>query len=342
MNELISVIVPVYNIEKYLSQTIDSILNQDYKDIELILVNDGSTDGSLKICKKYQKKDTRVKVINQKNAGVSWATYNGYKAATGKYIAFADHDDILLPGLFSQLMSMFEKDVDMTCCSRNDLYDEEIEGYTWQGNEVLTKVTGREALENTIKTVPYNLALPLWGRIYRKSYLDKIDIEKYAKQLPTIFMVDIFVMPFMLLKARNVKYTNKVLYIHREVRTSISRSGKLNNFYFEMIDSFPILFEKYKANGLNDLYADSLYQYMKTTLQRMWYKLNKDKVEYTDKERLLKKIDEHFNQYYDDLKSMSLNFIDKISFNIFKISKKLWTNTIGTLYFSLIRKIIYR
>ena len=77
-------------------------------------------------------------------------------------------------------------------------------------------------------------------------------------------------------------------------------------------------------------------------LQRMWYKLNKDKVEYTDKERLLKKIDEHFNQYYDDLKSMSLNFIDKISFNIFKISKKLWTNTIGTLYFSLIRKIKYR
>ena len=109
-----------------------------------------------------------------------------------------------------------------------------------------------------------------------------------------------------------------------------------------MIDSFPILFEMYKANGLNDLYADSLRQYMKTTLQRMWYKLNKDKVEYTDKERLLKKIDEHFNQYYDDLKSMSLNFIDKISFNIFKISKKLWTNTIGTLYFSLIRKIKYR
>ena len=339
---ILSIIVPVYNIEKYLSQTIDSILNQDYKDIELILVNDGSTDGSLKICKNYQKKDARVKVINQKNAGVSWATYNGYKAATGKYIAFADHDDILLPGLFSHLMSMFEKDVDMTCCSRNDLYDDEIEDYTWQGDEVLTKVTGREALENTIKTVPYNLALPLWGRIYRKSYLDKIDIEKYAKQLPTIFMVDIFVMPFMLLKARNVKYTNKVLYIHREVRTSISRSGKLNNFYFEMIDSFPILFEMYKANELNDLYSDSLRQYMKTTLQRMWYKLNKDKVEYTDKERLLKKIDEHFNQYYDDLKSMSLNFIDKISFNIFKISKKLWTNTIGTLYFSLIRKIKYR
>ena len=76
---MLSIIVPVYNIEKYLSQTIDSILNQDYKDIELILVNDGSTDGSLKICKTYQKKDARVKVINQKNAGVSWATYNGYK-----------------------------------------------------------------------------------------------------------------------------------------------------------------------------------------------------------------------------------------------------------------------
>ena len=335
---MLSIIIPVYNIEKYLAQTIESVICQDFCDFELILVNDGSTDGSLKICKKYQKKDTRVKVINQKNAGVSWATYNGYKAATGKYIAFADHDDILLPGLFSQLMSMFEKDVDMTCCSRNDLYGEEIEDYTWQGDEVLTKVTGREALENTIKTVPYNLALPLWGRVYRKSYLDKIDIEKYAKQLPTIFMVDIFVMPFMLLKARNVKYTNKVLYIHREVRTSISRSGKLNNFYFEMIDSFPILFEMYKANGLNDLYADSLRQYMKTTLQRMWYKLNKDKVEYTDRKDLLNSISVRFSQFYPELQTIPLSFVDKVNFKLFNFSKSLWTNTVGVLYFSLLRK----
>lgn len=90
----ISVIIPVYNKEKYLSQSIESVLNQTYENFELILINDGSTDNSSNIIKKYSKIDTRIKYIGQKNQGVSATRNNGIKASSGEYISFLDADDL--------------------------------------------------------------------------------------------------------------------------------------------------------------------------------------------------------------------------------------------------------
>ena len=94
-DELVSIIVPMYNSEKYLDECISSILSQDYKNIELILVDDGSTDGTLKKAKEYENKDGRVKVIHQKNSGVSTARNNGIKKSKGTYITFVDSDDFI-------------------------------------------------------------------------------------------------------------------------------------------------------------------------------------------------------------------------------------------------------
>ena len=91
----ISVIVPVYNAEKFLNQCIDSIVNQELKEIEIICVNDGSTDDSLNILKEYQKKYNNIKVIEQKNSGVIAARVNGLKTATGEYVAWVDSDDFI-------------------------------------------------------------------------------------------------------------------------------------------------------------------------------------------------------------------------------------------------------
>lgn len=338
---LISIIVPVYNIEKYLPATIDSILNQDYRNIELILVNDGSKDNSLAICNEYAVKDSRVRVLDQPNGGVSKATYAGYKAAKGEYICFSDHDDIFLPGFLSDMMEKFTEDLDMVCSSRIDLYDEEIPCYKWQGNEVFTKVTGRQAVENIIKPVPYNLALPLWGRVYRKSLLDSVDIAHYEELLPTIFMVDVFVMPFILFACKNVLYTNRVYYIHREVKTSISRSGKLNSFYFEMIKSFPVLLDFYKKNGLEEMYKDTLVSYAKSTLQRLYYKITFDDAKYPDSAQLKKDIKLNFKCIYPELMLCPMSKVDKISFRVFKCAPWFWNITIGNIYFNFLRKIKY-
>ena len=100
MDPIISIIVPIYNVDKYLSRCIDSILNQTFKNFELILVNDGSTDKSLDICKYYKNIDNRKYIINKKNGGLSSARNAGLEIARGKYIGFVDSDDYIHPQMY--------------------------------------------------------------------------------------------------------------------------------------------------------------------------------------------------------------------------------------------------
>jgi|tagenome__1003787_1003787.scaffolds.fasta_scaffold20982225_1 glycosyltransferase involved in cell wall biosynthesis len=106
---LVSIIVPVYNNEKYLQQCIDSLINQTLRDIEIILVNDGSNDNSLLICHEFQKIDTRIKVIDKPNGGVSSARNAGLKIASGEYVGFVDSDDWIEPDMYEKMYSAAEK-----------------------------------------------------------------------------------------------------------------------------------------------------------------------------------------------------------------------------------------
>lgn len=110
MNKLISIIMPVYNAEKYLNRSIKSIMNQTYNNIEIILVNDGSTDNSLEICTSYQEKDKRIKLINQENKGVSFARNKGIDEATGDYIMFIDSDDYIEKNMIEDMVAKITKD----------------------------------------------------------------------------------------------------------------------------------------------------------------------------------------------------------------------------------------
>ena len=114
MKDKVSVVVPIYNVDKYLSKCIESILNQDYKNIELILVNDGSPDDSQKIIEKYEKIDKRVISIKKKNGGVSSARNEGIKKATGDYICFVDGDDYVMHDYISYMLKLIkEQDADI-------------------------------------------------------------------------------------------------------------------------------------------------------------------------------------------------------------------------------------
>ena len=92
----VSIIVPVYNVEKYIEKCLNSLISQSYRNIEIILIDDGSKDNSGKICDKYKKKDPRIKVIHKENAGVSEARNSGIQKATGKYLCFVDADDFVM------------------------------------------------------------------------------------------------------------------------------------------------------------------------------------------------------------------------------------------------------
>ncbi|MCR5789326.1 MAG: glycosyltransferase [Lachnospiraceae bacterium] len=118
-NGLISVIVPIHNAEPYLSKCIDSIIGQSYQQLEIILVDDGSTDGSGRLCDAYQKKDKRISVIHQENKGLVRSRKIGLSAATGEYAAYVDADDWLEPGMYELLLKkMQEYDAELSVCAR--------------------------------------------------------------------------------------------------------------------------------------------------------------------------------------------------------------------------------
>lgn len=178
----LSVIVPIYNVEEYLENCIESILNQTFKDFELILVNDGSTDNSLYICYEYMSKDNRIKVIDKDNGGVSSARNRGIKIAKGEYIAFVDPDDDIESNMYEELMNRITKyNVDIVISSfkyvdlikNNTIYQK-----IWSKTE---KVIDKDEIKNEIFydllsfKEGYGIYNPV-NKIYRKDILLKNNI----------------------------------------------------------------------------------------------------------------------------------------------------------------------
>ncbi|WP_455630999.1 glycosyltransferase family 2 protein [Megamonas sp.] len=120
---MISIIVPVYNVEKYLPKCIESITNQTYTDLEILLIDDGSTDNSGKICDNYAQKDKRIKVIHKKNGGPSLARNIGLDLFQGEYVSFIDSDDYIAPSMYNKMYHIFQKytDVDIVSCNYNHI-----------------------------------------------------------------------------------------------------------------------------------------------------------------------------------------------------------------------------
>lgn len=136
-NVTLSIIVPVYNVKQYLSKCVESISNQTFTDFELILVDDGSTDGCGELCDIYKNKDSRIKVIHQMNQGLSAARNAGIKIASGEYLGFSDSDDWLEPEMYEHLVkAVTQNDADMAICRIQRITSEgrivDVTGYNWE------------------------------------------------------------------------------------------------------------------------------------------------------------------------------------------------------------------
>lgn len=164
---LISVIIPIYNMEKYLSRCLDSVCNNTYRNLEIICINDGSTDSSIEILKEYKKKDDRIKVINQENKKVSASRNTGLDAAKGKWIAMIDPDDWIHPQYFEILHYVANVlSVDISICAFSITHGEAL-------SDELINIRNLEYKEIT-KTELNNLHAirsRVWGRLYRKEII---------------------------------------------------------------------------------------------------------------------------------------------------------------------------
>lgn len=172
-DKILSIIVPVYNAEQYLDKCINSILDQTLTDFELILVNDGSTDSSWEICNKYEKKDYRIKVFDQKNSGQGRARNTGLKDAAGKYIAFVDSDDWVDCDYFEKLVKACERnDAEVSCASiiRAGKYSKKFR-IKYTKEEIYTD------FQEKIDTARVPNMCYVWNKVYLKSFLDRINLK---------------------------------------------------------------------------------------------------------------------------------------------------------------------
>lgn len=176
INPLISVIVPVYNVEKYLERCLNSIVNQSYENLEIILVDDGSTDNSGIICDKWAEKDDRVVVIHKKNGGLSDARNWGMKEAHGAFIGFVDSDDWIAKDMYEKLINAIERDgSDIAACGVQMVWEdsEKTEMLTHNRSCVLSNQEAQE------KLIEESLVLhPVWYKVYKREVIADISFER--------------------------------------------------------------------------------------------------------------------------------------------------------------------
>ncbi len=174
---MISIIVPAYNVEKYLARCIESILGQTYKDLELILIDDGSSDSTGRICDEYADRDKRVRVIHKENAGVAEARNTGLDTVTGDIIAFADADDYMEPDMISCMYDrMISDNADMVSCGYYEEYANRTELRRMGQRVVFNK---HEAYEDYFR-MGGRLGSGCWNKLFKSEVLKDIRYKKYT------------------------------------------------------------------------------------------------------------------------------------------------------------------
>mgnify|MGYP000315577735 FL=1 len=179
MDHLISIIIPVYNVENLLPLTLNSVLNQSYQNLEIILIDDGSTDTSLSICEEYAKKDVRIKVFHQENSGVSVARNIGLSFAKGEYIGFVDSDDMIHPDMFAKLLGdMLCFNVDLAVCDTAFISTDVTEIPTPQKNNRCTEkyISIKTSLLDILWGDNERKFYCIWDKLYKKAIIDNYNI----------------------------------------------------------------------------------------------------------------------------------------------------------------------
>ena len=254
----ITIIVPVYNVEQYLRQAIESAINQTYKKIEILLVDDGSKDLSGSICDEFKKKDKRIKVFHQKNKGLSGARNTGLKYATGDYIMFLDSDDVFEKDACENLLNYIEQtNADFVIGNYINM-DEQ--GELWDKPVFDSKYEEFKLSITDYEKSFYIMNSGVWNKIFRKSFLDKIKI-KFKERLPA---EDAIFSTYCFIKSKNVYYLPKVVYNYR-LRFSNSISTSCTKDYFIGINkAYYTIYNNFKeSNNLEYyryFYAKSVYE----------------------------------------------------------------------------------
>ena len=287
---LISVIIPVYKVEQYLEKCIESVCSQTYENLEIILVDDGSPDSCPQICDKWERKDSRIRVIHKKNGGLSDARNAGLKVASGEYIGFVDSDDYIAPEMYATLInSLIKADADVAVCNPEHI---DMDGIILPQdspirNEVLTPddVLAKLAYKNSFYYVV------AWNKLYSKSVFSDICFP-FGK-----VHEDEFIFHKILYKCDRIVTITDKLYFYRERDGSIMK----REWSIERLDRIEALYERwlfYKSESL-DKYIPELIKQMESDFGGMRGKI---RVKGRAQHKRIREIDKMFRECILSLK----------------------------------------
>ena len=216
MQPLISIIVPVYNVEKYINRCVDSIVKQTYENIEIILVNDGSSDRSGCLCDEWVKRDNRIKVLHKENSGPSETRNMGVEIAAGDYISFIDSDDYVSNDYISSLYhSIIESKADIACCNYTSVHTTDVEDVFYKGKTGFRIISGKSACSEMYEPEKSVYYCVLWGKLFKPEIVKSfpLPVGKVHEDSATTFKY--------LYSAEKVSVSDEVLYAYYQNEKSI-------------------------------------------------------------------------------------------------------------------------
>ena len=248
MNDLISIIVPVYNVEKYIEKCINSIINQTYKNIEIILVDDGSKDRSGEICDELKLKDNRIKIIHKQNGGLSDARNAGMKIANGNYIGFVDSDDYIKEDMFETLYELCKKyNSDISIVSYYEIYHNKVIGV--RDSKKLYELNKIDAMKEIL--IDRAIQSYAWNKLFRRELFEQIEFptNKNFEDIATTLLL--FEKADKVVLLEDPKY----YYVRRDDSIVGNRNYKTYKDYLDVIyDKYLYLDGKYKELDLYNAY----------------------------------------------------------------------------------------
>lgn len=296
MEPKVSIILPVYNRANTINDTIESVMQQSYKNFELIIVDDGSKDNSQQICRKYELKDNRIKLIKKENGGPSQARNVGLKIAKGKYLMFIDSDDKYKADMIEKMVTEIERrNSDIVVCNFN--------------NRSNIKEFYNQTLEKGIEKLQINyLFNPLWNKIYILNIIKENNIkffEKIERGEDYRFNIDYF------RYINKITYISESLYIYNVQMDSLTKKTRENEFELSISNleyNIGMLLEK--NIEVSNFFKEQYCKIAKETIFSLM-KLKKNRIEIKEKIKYIRKFLQQDNILKEDLLKQKIHMITK-------------------------------
>lgn len=341
----LSVIIPIYNGDRFLKDTLESVLRQSFTNYELILVDDGSTDSTPIICEEYAKKDKRIKVFHQENQGMSKARDTGYQMAVPySSIAFLDADDIFAPDMFEHMMKYKDYSI-VQVCSRHVTTTRILDYEMDQSEPIIEYMSGRNLLYRFFNSGENKGDMGyLWGMLINRDFYRSMEriIREAETILPQNYLNDVYCVPRFMLEAQSVVLLNKVYILHRISRYTDSRTVKPNDLHYELLLANKMNLDFYKRRGCSFAYDKQIVGFYLVIL-KIWYQAVTSETDLKKRNKYVKLVRKYYSRYYSELKKLKCNsikeYVVKMTIMLWGLNKSLWRICVGNIRYGLMYRL---